>query len=293
MLKFGCTDEVSPLRHVLLKFPKPAFRSRTSVEKHWRELHYSSPPDLERAEEEHDAFTAILKKEGVRVDFLPEDERTGMDSIYVRDTALVTAGDIILGRMGKTSRRGEPAAVGDFLKSIGLPVLGRIEGEGCLEGGDVVRLDDAVLAVGIGYRTNREGVRQLRQLTGDRYRKIIEVPLPNWNGPADVLHLMSLVSPVSDRLLLVHSRLLPVFFLQEMMDLGYRLIEAAESEYSSMAVNVLALAPGLCLSLSGNPLTKERLRREGITVLDYRGEDLSVKGSGGPTCLTLPLHRWR
>ncbi|MCG2817279.1 MAG: arginine deiminase family protein, partial [Candidatus Aminicenantes bacterium] len=290
MMDFGCRNEVSPLRRVLLKRPGSAFCTQAAVDEQWRELHYSSPPDLMRADEEHDVFTATLKREGVRVEELPEDGRTGLDSIYVRDAALVTADGVILGRMGKSQRQSEPSAAGAFLKSLGLPVLGGIEGVGCLEGGDVIRLDGDILAVGIGYRTNREGVRQLRRLTGDRYAKIIEVPLPSWNGPCDVLHLMSLVSPVSERSLLVHSRLLPVFFLQEMRDLGYQLIEAAEEEYASMAVNVLALAPGLCLALSGNPLTKERLRREGITVIDYDGEDLSVKGSGGPTCLTLPLH---
>ncbi|MCJ7680087.1 MAG: arginine deiminase family protein, partial [Candidatus Aminicenantes bacterium] len=159
MMDFGCRNEVSPLRHVLLKRPGPAFRSQASIDEQWRELHYPSPPDLKRAEEEHDAFTAILRKKGVRVDFLPEDERTGLDSIYVRDAALVTAEGVILGRMGKPWRKGEPAAAGDFLKSLGICVLGKIEGDGCLEGGDVIRLDEDILAVGIGYRTNREGVR--------------------------------------------------------------------------------------------------------------------------------------
>ena len=58
-----------------------------------------------------------------------------------------------------------------------------------------------------------------------------------------------------------------------------------------MGCNVLALAPRVGLALDGNPETRRRLEAAGVDVRTYRGEELSRKGDGGPTCLTQPLAR--
>jgi N-dimethylarginine dimethylaminohydrolase len=193
--------------------------------------------------------------------------------------------------MGKVLRRGEPTAIGEFLPQLGVPILGAITGEGRLEGGDVVWLDEHTLAVGRGYRTNDEGIRQLRRLTADLVDEFIVVPLPHWQGPNDVLHLMSLISPIDHKLALVYSRLLPVPFREWLLARGIKLLEVPEAEYESMGCNVLAVAPRRCIMLSGNPQTRAMLVNEGIEVWEYEGEEISRKGAGGPTCLTRPI--WR
>ena len=58
-----------------------------------------------------------------------------------------------------------------------------------------------------------------------------------------------------------------------------------------MGPNVLALGPRRALALEGNDETRRRMERKGVEVLTYRGDEISRKGDGGPTCLTRPLLR--
>lgn len=160
---------------------------------------------------------------------------------------------------------------------MGVPILGRITGEGRLEGGDVCWLDERTVAVGEGYRTNAEGIRQLRGLLGDAVDEVIVVPLPHWTGPDDCLHLLSFISPVDHDLAVVYSRMMPVPFRQLLLERGIRLVEVPDEEYDSMACNVLAVAPRQCIMLAGNPITQQRLEAAGATVWTYEGKDLCLK----------------
>jgi arginine deiminase len=290
-MMINAQSEVAPLRALLLKHPRQAWASQDNVRDQWRSLRYADEPDLARAVDEYDRFVEILRRTVPEIHFLPGDARTGLDSIYVRDAALVTKLGIILCRMGKEARRGEPEAIKGFAKAMGWPVLGTIHDPGTVEGGDVVWLDDRTLAVGHGYRTNAEGIRQLKEMTASFVQEVIEVPLPHWDGPGDVLHLMSMVSPVDRGKLLVYSRLLPVPFRRWLLDRSFELIEVPESEYPGMGCNVLAVAPGKCVALAGNPRTDAVLAKAGVEVWTYEGREISAKGAGGPTCLTRPLIR--
>ena len=284
-------SEVRPIRSLFLKHPRQAWLGQDHIRAQWRDLRYAGEPDFARAVEEYDRFAEILRQSVLELLLLPEDPRTGLDSIYVRDAAVVTDGGLILCRMGKELRRGEPGAIGDFARAAGWSVLGAIRDPGTLEGGDVVWLDEKTLAVGHGYRTNAEGIRQLRELTAGFAREVVEVPLPHWDGPGDVLHLMSLLSPVDRKKLLVFSRLLPVPFRSRLLEGGFELLEVPTEEYATMGTNVLAVAPGRCLALAGNPRTRRVLEKAGVEVMTYAGLEISVKGAGGPTCLTRPLAR--
>jgi arginine deiminase len=284
-------SEVLLIRALLLKHPRQAWLGQANVRRQWPGLRYAGEPDFARAVEEYDHFIEVLRRVVPDVRFLPEDPRTGLDSIYVRDAAVVTDRGLILCRMGKELRRGEPDALGDFAAKSGWPVLSAIREPGTLEGGDVVWLEEGTLAVGHGYRTNAEGIRQLREMTAGSACEVVEVPLPHWDGPGDVFHLMSLLSPVDRKKLLVYSRLLPVPFRNRLLDGGFELLEVPDGEYATMGTNVLALAPGRCLALAGNPRTREVLERAGLEVVTYGGNEISVRGAGGPTCLTRPLAR--
>lgn len=287
----GGQSEVTRLKKVLLKHPREAFIDEKHIRRQWEALNYVSRPDFGEAIHQYDKFVELLRRMEVEILFLPRDDRTGLDSIYTHDTAVVTDEGVILCSMGKTQRRGEPSAVQAFLKDHNLPILGWIQGEGRLEGGDVVWIDERTLVVGQGYRTNREGIRQLRQLLGDRVDDLVAVPLPHWKGPEDVFHLMSVFSPISHDLAMVYSPLLPVFFRQWLQARRIRLLEVPESEFSSLGCNVLALAPGKCIMVSGNAFTRKILEKEGVDVWAYDGSEISLKGLGGPTCLTRPLLR--
>jgi N-dimethylarginine dimethylaminohydrolase len=192
--------------------------------------------------------------------------------------------------MGKPQRAAEPDAQDQALRTLGIHTAGRIAAPGRLEGGDLIWIDEVTLAVGRGYRTNAEGIRQLRALVGEGI-EVVEVPLPHWRGAGDVMHLMSLISPVDRDLAVVYSPLLPVPFREWLQERGVRFVETPHEEFDTMGTNVLALGPRRCLMLAGNPLTRRALERAGCEVLEYEGFEISMKGAGGPTCLTRPLVR--
>jgi N-dimethylarginine dimethylaminohydrolase len=283
-------SEVGRLARVLMKHPAQAFISQASIAAQWRALNFVAAPDLLQACREFDALVGILEDLDVSVDLLGEDARTGLDSIYVRDASLPTDAGIVLCRMGKALRSGEPGAQHDALSCKAWPILGSIGGTGRLEGGDACWLDQTTLLVGEGYRTNAEGILQLRTLLGPSV-EVVAVPLPHWNGTDDVMHLMSLISPLTLRHVLVYSRLLPVPFRRWLLDRGLSLIEVPDEEFESMGGNVLSVGEGVVLALSGNPRTRHAIERHGITVAVYEGGEISLKGAGGPTCLSRPLSR--
>jgi N-dimethylarginine dimethylaminohydrolase len=283
-------SDVGQIGQLVLKHVRDAFVDETAIDRQWRQLNYYGRPDLGRAVAEYDRFVALLQSLGAEVAFLPKDGTVTMDSLYPRDAAIPTDRGVILCSMGKEDQRTEPPAVAAFLHKLGVPVLGAIAGAGRIEGGDVTWLDRKTLAVGRGYRTNDEGIRQLRELLGDSVQ-VVAVPLPHWRGPADVFHLMSMISPVAEDLAVVYSPLLPVPFREFLLDRGIGLIEVPDQEFESMGCNVLAVAPRVCVLRSGNPVTRQRLEAAGAAVHEFAGDEICGRGAGGPTCLTRPLTR--
>jgi len=285
-------SEVGQLTRVVVKHARDAFVDSGTIAAQWKRLHFSDAPDLGRAIEEHDRFVDILRQAGATVDCLPRADGATLDSIYARDASIVSPQGVILCRMGKPDREGEPAAQGRAFGAFDdpIPVAGRIEPPGRLEGGDVVWLDERTIVVGRGYRTNGDGIRQLRELLGPAV-SVIEVPLPHWRGTSDVMHLMSLISPVDHHAAVVYSPLLPVPFREWLIARDIQLVEVPDEEFDTMGTNVLAVAPKRCVMLSGNPRTRDALERAGAEVIEYEGREISVKGAGGPTCLTRPVAR--
>jgi N-dimethylarginine dimethylaminohydrolase len=281
-------SEVAPLKRILMKHPRDAFFSQARIAEQWQALGYSGPPDFDAACREADALAALLERLGATVDWMPAND-VGLDSVYARDASLVSNAGMILARMGKGPRSAEPEAVGREYPELGMHVLGSIEQPGTLEGGDVTWLGDDTLAVGRGYRTNAEGIAQLRALLGEDV-EVIEVPLPHWKGPGDVFHLMSMLSPLAEDLLLVYSRLLPVPFREQLLSRGFELVNVPDDEFE-MGCNVLAAAPRVAVALEGFPETCRRMEAAGVEVHTYSGAEISARGHGGPTCLTRTLER--
>lgn len=279
------------MKRVVLKHARDAFASDGKIDRQWRGLHYSDRPRFERASDEYDRFAELLRRFDIDIEYLPADSRVGLDSIYARDAAVVCDRGIILCSMAKKARRPEPEVEADVYRAMGLPICGSIDGDGRLEGGDVVWIDPVTVAVGHGYRSNSEGIRQLRELVSNCIEELIVVPLPHWRGPNDVFHLMSVLSPLDRDLALVYAPLLPVPFHDALLARRIELIEVPETEFETMGCNVLAVAPRRCVALAGNPVTRARMEEGGVEVHEYSGEEISVKGAGGPTCLTRPLMR--
>ena len=283
---YGCQDMVSPLRTVLVKRPDQAFG--TADPQVW---HYTSRPDLAVAQQEHDTLVELLRKGGAEVIYQDEYLPDHADAIYAFDPSLVTDSGAIILSMGKDKRRGEEAAMARTYEKMDIPILYTLHGEARAEGGDVLWVDHDPLAVGLGFRTNAEGLRQLREALTGIGVTVLPVELPYYTGPEACLHLLSMISIIDYHTAVVYPPLMSVPFWQELRRRNFSLIEIPESEYATMATNVLALAPRKCLMLEGNPITKRLLEDAGCEVMTYRGNEISLKAEGGPTCLTRPI--WR
>ena len=288
---FGCQSMVGTIERVLIKHPKDAYQSQSRIDAQTQQLNYLSNPDYNKAITDYEQLINFFELNNIEIHYLPIDENTSLDSIYTHDPCIVTNAGVILSNMGKKDRQSEPEAIASYFKSIDIPILGKIESPGTLEGGDVVWIDERTVAVGEGYRTNAEGIRQLESILKPFIDMVITVPLPHWTGPSDCLHLMSNISPIDTDLFLVYSRLIPVSFRQYLLARGIKLVEVPDQEYGSMGCNVLAISPRKVIMISNNPVTQKRLEEEGVEIHIYDGSEISIKGAGGPTCLTRPFMR--
>jgi N-dimethylarginine dimethylaminohydrolase len=291
MSLFGSQSMVTRLRRVIVKRPEEAFRGRGRIEQEWRDLGYTRAPDLERAAHDHQRFVELMKEAGCEVLYLPADDRTGLDSLYVHDPVLVTDRGAIIFQTGKVARRGEGQAFAGALKTWDVPVLGIIDGAATAEAGDMVWLDHDTLLAGRGFRTNALGIERLSDLLSPLGVTVIPVELPYWNGPDDVLHLMSFISLLDDDLAVVYRRILPVPLFELLSVYGVQLVDVPEQEYGTLGCNVLAVSPRNLIMVAGNPITRSRLESAGCKISEFDGSEICFPGAGGPTCLTRPLLR--
>jgi len=284
---YGGHSMIAPLRRVLVQRPARSADPATDAGR----FNYPNPPDNERAIAEHAAFVDLLQRAGVEVivqDAAPEGE---LDAIFVYDSSYITDEGAILTRPGKEVRRPEVDLAEQVYQTLEIPIIGRIEEPGTLEGGDMCWLDESILAVGESYRSNPQGIDQLEVILEGFGVDVYRVPLPHWHGEDECLHLLSLISPVAEQTAIVYLPLLPVAFVQVLKRSGWTLIEVPDEEFATQGSNVLTIAPGKVLMLKDNPISRQRLEAHGIEVTVYTGDEISHNRAGGPTCLTRPILR--
>jgi N-dimethylarginine dimethylaminohydrolase len=281
--RFGAQSMTAPLRDVLVKRPGPAFGAAFDDPAHG----FLHAVDIEVAKREHAVFVETIAALGPRVHVL-ETEIDSPDLVYTFDPLLVTDSGAIALRPGKPNRAPEPAAIEAWTTAAGIPTVGRIEAPGTVEGGDTFWLRPDLLCIGRTLRTNAEGARQLAALVGGEVR-IFDVPY--WHGPAELIHLLSVISPVAEDLAVVYLPLLPVGLWSLLVELGIRLIEVPDEEFPTLGCNVLAVRPGVVIVAEGNPRTAAGLSAAGCEVHAYPASEIGINGSGGPTCMTRPILR--
>lgn len=290
-MNYGCQSMVDKITDIMIKRPIDAYKNQDFINENYEACKYYGIPDMEKCIKEYEVFEKILKDNIENVWYLPKDEITNLDSIYAHDSLKITKKGAIYFNMTKDVRKNEAKAAEEYLKSIGVPTLGYIKEPGRMEGGDVLWLDDKTVAIGLGYRTNEEGIRQFTELTKDFIDEVITVPLPHAVGDGEVLHLMSLISPIDDNLAVVYSKYMPVFFREMLLEKGIELLEVDDDEYEYLGCNVLTLSPRVCVLIEGIPKIQKKLEDAGCKVYTYPGEEISIKGTGGATCFTCPINR--
>jgi N-dimethylarginine dimethylaminohydrolase len=285
-MRHGGHSNVWPLRDVLVKVPGPAFGGAFDDPRHG----FLHPVDLEEARRQHDAFCVLLADLGVRVHELGE-ETESPDLVYQYDPSVVTDRGVILLRSGKPTRRGEEAAVERWAAGHGIPVAGRIEAPGTVDGGDAFWLGADAFCVGRSLRTNAEGVRQLATSMARTGAQVHVFDVPYDRGPAVCLHLMSVISPVADDLAVVFLPMLPSGLYELLRERGVDLVAVPEQEMATLGCNVLAVKPRVVVMVQGNPVTRRALEERACEVHTFEGSEVCVNGGGGPTCLTRPILR--
>ncbi len=286
--RYGVTSMAGRLRTVGMRRPGAI------LDADHRRWHYAKPIDRTALQRQYREFVSLVERAGVAIEWLPErDDDDLADSIFTYDPSFVVGDGAIILRPGKGLRQPEAALHHEFL-SPRMPILGTIEAPGLVEGGDCFFLDAETLAVGRGFRTNQNGIDQLRRILEPRGIAVEIYDLPYLNGPEACLHLLSVVSPLDADLALIHAPLLPTALYQRMQDLGYQLLHAPAAEFDAslgLNLNVLATEPRRCIAIDGFPETLAMMEQAGCQVSTFEADELCIPCEGGPTCLTRPLLR--
>jgi N-dimethylarginine dimethylaminohydrolase len=286
---YGSQSMAAPLRRVLMRSAGNAMRR--AEREAW---HYGPGFDAARAAAQHRAFADLVAQSGAAVEWLPDEDDGLSDSVFTHDPSLVTDGGAVILSMGKTLRREEPALHAAVYRRLGIPVLGRIEPPGQVEGGDCVWVDAKTLAIGRGVRTNQAGIAQMAAILEPLGVTVHGYDLPLWMGEAACLHLMSVISPLADDLALVHSPLLPAAFYQLLKARGIALVEGDPDEFresNGLSLNVLPTRPREVIMVAGFPKTRAAMEAAGCAVQTFEADALCIACEGGPTCLTRPILR--
>ena len=246
-------------------------------------------PDLDRLRAQHAAFAELLAGLGVDVTVLPPADGL-VDGCFAYDPVLVTERGVVELQMAKPARIEEPARLVAALAELGVQSAGRLEDGAVADAGDMFWLDERTLAVARGYRTNAAAHDQLAAILAAEGAVVERFDLSHHRGPENLLHLLSVVSPVADELALVYEPLCPVPLLEALDDRGIRRLHCDPDELELQGCNVLAVRPGVVVMADTAPRTRRILEQAGCEVHVYEASELNL-GEGGPTCLTQPVLR--
>ncbi|MGN7294238.1 dimethylarginine dimethylaminohydrolase family protein [Rhizobium sp. SAFR-030] len=286
---YGSQAMSTPLTRVLMRRPGDSLRAAKAAD--W---HYGATFDAEKAIVQHARFAELVERGGAEIIWI-EDTGDGLaDSMFTHDPSLMTDRGAVILRMGKALRQNEPQMHADAYRAAGIPILGTIVAPGTVEGGDCVWVDGKTLAVGRGVRTNQAGIEQLSAILAPLGVTVLGYDLPLWLGEEACLHLMSVISPLAEKLALVHAPLMPAAFYMLLKERGYTLIHAPEADFASsngLNLNVLPLSPGKVIMVDGFPATRAAMEAHGCTVETFEADALCIACEGGPTCLTRPVLR--
>ncbi len=287
--KWGAQSAVAPLRRAVVR--PPAWSEAQARKEDLGPWGYATPPDLGRAREEHAALAAVLRGAGVEVEENAEANAALYDSVFACDWAFVSDAGAVVLNAGKGVRRPEAGLAERAFREIGVPVHHRMKAPATAEGGDLLWVRPGLLLAGRSYRTNAQGIADLRTVLEPLGVKVVSTPVVHWVGPGSVMHLLSAISLVDHDLAVAYLPLLAVETVELLRDEGIEFIEITREEFDNLGCNILALGPRHCLVVAGNPRIHRELEKKGAEVREFPDQELGLNMGGGPTCLVQAVLR--
>lgn len=279
-MSVGVRSAVGRLERVAVR---PPSRVGDYLGAHWVK------PNLDLLEAQHRDFVALLRSLGAGVEELPAVDDMP-DGIFVYDPVFIAGDGAIVLRAAKPARVPENDQLAADLAVLGVPVIGSLADPAFADGGDMLFLDHKTLAIGYTYRTNEAAAEQIRAIVAPQGIDVVTFDMPHDLGPEYCLHLMSVISPVRDNLVVLYEKLAPTRLVQALEARGIDWVCVPDDEYLTLGCNVLAVAPGVAVLPAGNVVTAALLEERGVSTHFYDASETN-KGEGGPTCLTRPILR--
>lgn len=238
---------------------------------------------LPGAAECHGRLLQILKENDVELIYSKTTPiKEGHTPLFTRDVGVIIEDVYIPSRMEYGYRQVE---VPNAMNHINPDKIFITELPYKLEGGDVVYLEKNLLLVGIGPRTDINGLHLLQYLFPEK-----EI-IPFSTVRADkAFHIDTNLGILGDKSLVYLPELVPLEIVSLLKDRGYVFVEADSNEYNTCCTNVIAISNRRIISPAENKVTNGRIRLSGVEVLEVELKDILSFG-GGPHCLTLPLLR--
>jgi len=289
MTNYGCQLMAEKMMRVLMRRP-----GKSLLKADRETWHYNHLFNAEKAITQYDQFASLIERSGAEIIWIPDNDDGLADAMFTRDASLITKAGAVPLKMGKALREPEPQLQKEAFIKAGIPILGELIGTAMVEGGDTVWLNENTLLVGIGFRSNEEGVKQLNKILNPHDIKVLGFDMPYWAGKEACLHLMSVISPLTEKKYLVHPPLIPARLWSLLEDSGIELIVAPADEFAAsfgLNLNVLPTSPDNCIMIDGFPKTKKVMEQAGVNVTVFQGDALCMACEGGPTCLTNPVLR--
>ncbi len=224
---------------------------------------------------QHEKLRKTMERNGVEV--INVQELKGYpNSVFTRDTSICTQDGFIKLRMGLQSRRGEEEWMSHILEDIGEIKVGEIVKPGTVEGGDII-LSDTMAFIGISERTNRDGAMQISNILKNMNYEPIFI-----NVPKGHLHLGGVMSLISQDMIIA------VDTIESSRLVDFEVIRIPDKDFISG--NVITLGNNRVIVEHENNIVKKILEDYGFKVIELNLSEF-VKGSGGPSCLILPVER--
>tara|TARA_B100000029_G_C17414055_1_gene901820 strand:+ start:179 stop:1057 length:879 start_codon:yes stop_codon:yes gene_type:complete len=291
MYNFGAQNMVSKLKKVLMQKPHNNM-SKVNLKK-WN---YGSPLNQNKINQNYREFYEIIENSGVKIIELNVQNKNEelCDSVFTHDPSLIINKGAIILNMGKILRKKETIEHERFYVSENIPIIGKIENEGTVEGGDCLWIKEDLLLVGESFRTNKSGINQLSKILKYYDINVLPIKLPKYKNTNTCFHLMSLISMLDHDLAIGCLSLLPEVLIKKFNNNNIKIINIPEDEYfnsQTLAVNILALSPRKLVMMKGYPKTLNLLEKEGNEIKLFNGNELCLKCEGGPTCLTRAIER--